>query len=153
MSKVRLRACAAAVAISIGLSGCFVPMKEIRVGTEITPADLKWVRVGETDRAQVLARFGQPDVDFVDRRTIAYAWAGISGILCGYSCVGLEMSRALIIRFDAAGKVAAFSIVDRPLSVPSYDALDRWRTPGATGWTAVIDEWLAAAGSKSDLRR
>ena len=131
------------MAILIGLSGC-IPLKDVREGTEITSKDLQWVKVGETDRAEILARFGQPEVDFVDRRTIAYAWSGISGLLCGYGCVELKMSRALLVRFDAAGKVAAFSIVDRPTSDPGYDVLERWHAGEATGWTAVIDEWLQA---------
>lgn len=130
--------CAAASAIAIGLSAC-VPWKEVREGTEIAPRETAWVKVGLTDRAEILARLGEPDYDFVDRRTIAYAWAGIAGLLCGYGCVEIPLSRALIVRFDAAGKVASYSFVDQPAQVRGYDALARRRT-GATGWRAVLDE-------------
>lgn len=129
---------AGAAAIALGLSGCFIPFKDVREGTEIASKDLTWVKVGETDRAAILARLGEPDLDFTDRHTIAYAWAGIAGMLCGSGCVEIPMSRALVVRFDAAGKVAAFSFLDRPPSVPRYDALERWRTGEPTGWTAVL---------------
>ena len=142
----------AAAAMFIGLTGCYVPLKSVAEGTEIASRDLKWVKAGETDRAEILARFGVPDIDFVDRRTIAYAWSGNLGALCGYDCVTLEMRRALMIRFDAAGKVSAFSIIDRPLSpmpVPRYDALEGWRTREATGWIQVLDQWLAGPGAQT----
>lgn len=130
---------AAAIAIAIGLSAC-VPWKDVREGTEIAARETRWVEVGATNRVEILARFGEPDYDFVDRRTIAYAWAGIAGFLCGYGCVVIPLNRALIVRFDAAGKVAAISFVEQPAPVPGYDALHRQRTGAATGWAAVLDE-------------
>ena len=142
--------------MSIVLTGCYVPLKGLAEGTEIASQDLKWVKAGETDRAEILARFGAPDVDFADRRTIAYAWSGNLGALCGYDCVTLEMRRALMVQFDAAGKVSAFAIIDRPLSptpVPRYDALERWRTGEVRGWTAVVDQWLAGPGAPADSSR
>lgn len=142
--------------MSIGLTGCYVPLKSVAEGTEIAAQDLKWVKTGKTDRAEIFARFGAPDIDFADRRTIAYAWSGNLGALCGYDCVALEMRRALMVRFDPAGKVSAFSIIDRPSSpmpVPRYDALDRWRTGEAGGWIRVVEEWLAGPGADTDSGR
>jgi len=70
----------ALIAASLALSGC-LPLHTVGEGTEVTTQDLQWLRAGERDRRQVLARFGAPDVDFEDQRTIAYAWSGTGGLV------------------------------------------------------------------------
>jgi hypothetical protein len=156
---------AALLAASINLTGCvimpFPPFRKVAEGTEIRAGDLDWLRVGETSRTQVRARLGPPDVDFIDQHTIAYAWSGIravifagSGGLDGSSGWGggsapLMMRRALLVRFDAAGRVVAFSIVNRPMAAVPYGAPGSSPDALVMDWRTVLDQWLAEKTPKA----
>jgi len=141
---------AALLAALIGLSGCALPFPhhEVYEGSEITAQTLTWLHLGETSRAQVLEKFGAPDIDFVDQHVIAYAWSGtLFDLLIAIGFQGgtqeIRMRRAFMIQFDSADKVAAFSIIDRPTKGIPYDALDQSRDAHSGDWRWILDQWLA----------
>ncbi len=148
------------LAVTVGISGCIaVPYPSPRVleGREVTEASLKGLRVNETTRTQVLERFGPPDIDFVDQHVIAYAWAGIQNRVFVATFVGSPgspvltlMRRALLVRFDADNKVAAFSIIDRPTQHVAYDALNHSDAARLDDWRVILGHWLAGQTSRGE---
>lgn len=141
---------AALFAVLLGLSGCMIPFPSHKVyeGTEIKAESLSWLRAGKTTRAQVAEKLGAPDIDFVDERAIAYAWAGQSGgvlLVAPYSgfVEQIRMRRALMIRFDPDNKVAAFSIISRPTEIIPYDVHAVSFDAKYDDWRVLLDQWLA----------
>ena len=132
----------------ICLSGCVgvLPDHAVYEGSEITVESLKWLHSGETTRAQILEKFGPPNVDFVDQHTIAYAWSGSFGVVVIFSpdlMRPIRMRQALMISFDSVDKVAEFSIIDRPTNMVRYDVLDQSSAAHSGEWKAILDQWLA----------
>lgn len=139
-----LSALSALLAAAMLLAGCIVPIHEVSEGAAVTEQDLRLLRVGETDRAQVLARFGAPDLDHVDARTIAYSWTGSRGrVLVGAEGGGAQIAsmttrRALRIGFDSSDKVATYSIVERPGTAGPYRAEDAAGQAQGSGVALVV---------------
>lgn len=138
----------ALLAVLMSLSGCVIPHHEVYEGTEIKQESLNWIHSGETTRAQVLRNLGDPDIDFVDQNTIAYAWSGVFGAM-GFALgasggdVPIKMRQALMIRFDSEDKVAAFSIINRPTNIVPYDVLDESSAAHFQEWGVILDRWMA----------
>jgi outer membrane protein assembly factor BamE (lipoprotein component of BamABCDE complex) len=141
---------AALLGALINLTGCMIPYPSHKVyeGNEIKAESLSWMQPGETTRAQVVERLGAPDIDFVDQRTIAYAWSGQSGgVLFVVPPQGAEvpirMRRALLIRFDTDNKAAAFSIISRQTEIIPYDVHVQSFDAKYDDWRVILDQWLA----------
>ena len=137
----------------ICLPGCMIPYPshEVYEGSEVPVASLQWMRPGDTTRAEVLDKLGAPDIDFVDRQTVAYAWSGQSGGVLFLSpktafADPIRMRRALMIRFDADNKVAAFSIISRPTEIIPYDVQILSLDAKYDDWRALLEQWLAQPG-------
>lgn len=135
------------LAALVGLTGCVIlpipPFRRMSEGVEIQKDDLTWIRVGISDRLEFLNRLGPPDIDFVDRLTIAYAWSGTRAVVVSGGSAPVLMRRALLIRFDEAGRVAAFTIVDRPWAVTPYAPPEPPPDIPLMDWRTVIHGWLA----------
>lgn len=141
---------AALFAVLLALSGCMIPFPGHKVyeGKEIKAESLAWLRAGETTRAQVTEKLGAPDIDFVDERTIAYAWAGQSGgvlLVAPYSAFAeqIRMRRALMIRFDPGNRVVAFSVISRPTEIIPYDVHAVSLDAKYDDWRVLLDQWFA----------
>lgn len=141
---------AALLAALISLTGCMIPYPSHKVyeGKEIKAETLSWMQPGETTRAQVVERLGAPDIDFIDQRTIAYAWSGQSGgVLVVAPNSGfvdpIRMRRALLIRFDTDNKAAAFSIISRQTEIIPYDVHVQSIDAKYDDWRVILDQWLA----------
>lgn len=141
---------AALLAALIGLTGCMIPYPSHKVyeGNEIKAESLSWLQPGETTRTQVVERLGAPDIDFVDQRTVAYAWSGQSGgvlVVAPYSGFidPIRVRRALLIRFDTDNKAAAFSIISRQTEIIPYDVHVQSIDAKYDDWRVILDQWLA----------
>lgn len=138
------------------LSGCMIPYPSHKVyeGKEIKAESLSWLHAGETPRALVIEKLGAPDVDFVDRSTIAYAWSGQSGavlfIAPNFGAAGPIMTRrALLIRFNADNKVDTFSFISRQTEFIAYDVRVMSFDAKYDDWRTILEQWLAKQGQRS----
>ncbi len=140
------------VAVAIGMSGCIVvpyPHHHVLEGSELTTQSLEYLRLNETTRSEVLERLGPPDIDFADQNVIVYAWSGTASKFFfgayhspGTTGVLTRVRRALLVRFDAGGRVAAFSIVERSATPVPYDPLVQPPYAHSDDWRVILGQWL-----------
>lgn len=137
------------------LSACMIPypVHKVYEGTEIKAEALQWINIGETARVQVLEKLGEPDIDFAGQRAIAYAWSGQKGGVLmvapnAASSAPIKSRRALMIRFDANDKVAAFSIIGRPTEIIPYDVKVVSLDAKYDDWRVILEQWLTTHGRK-----
>lgn len=134
-----------------GLTGCMIPYPHNTKceGTDVEAASLQWLHTGETTRAQVVAKLGAPNIDFVDQRVIAYTWAGQSGGVLyvapnGGASIPIPSRRALMIRFGADDTVADFSVIGRPIERVPYSVHAKSYDAAYDDWRRTLEQWLAA---------
>lgn len=131
------------------LSSCMIlpyPGHRVHEGREIEITSLQWMLRGSTTRAEVIDRLGEPDIDLVDRNTIAYTWSGQSGgvLLIFYYYVNTEpilMRRALMIRFNEDGFVADYGMINRPTEKIPYDVRPISFDAGYDDWRYLFERW------------
>ena len=135
-----LRAAAIAPACLAALTGCLVvPLPDDRGLVSgkgaVRPSTLEEFRAGETTRADVLLRLGEPTERRANDRVLVYGWevARVIGIVFfgpGLAdAVGKQKYAA--IRFDDRGIVDDVVFIDPSLMEHASRTLDEWAGPDA----------------------
>ncbi len=94
-------------------TGCYVPISRPTMGyREYFTAAREDFTPGETTRAEVLLKMGEPDEQFQDETLLIYRWSEDQGVIAITSCVGgvLTETTSLKFTFDTAGILKSLDI-------------------------------------------
>ncbi|MFO0826770.1 MAG: hypothetical protein U0572_01365 [Phycisphaerales bacterium] len=132
------------------LAACVVvpiplPEDTVLAGKPVKSEDLAFLAAGSTTRDEVVARFGQPDVFWEDKRIYAYDWDMRQGVLLwavgGYpqaagGIADIPKHYLFLIEFDEAWRVERFARTTRPLTKSYAEFLLEWEKGGDEAWVA-----------------
>ena len=118
------------VALAVLSASCVVIPTPTTPVMGIPQAERQLLKAGETTRADILMRYGEPDLRFDGDRVLVYEWNRIRAVLAAMYVGGGHIMdvEALLIEFDKDGRLA--------------------RTATATSWKYAeiarqADEWAA----------
>ena len=94
-------------------TGCYVPISRTTPGhREYFTASREDFTLGETTRAEVLLKMGEPDEKSQDDTLLIYRWSEDQGVIVITSCVGGVLSETTSIKlmFDTDGILKSLDI-------------------------------------------
>lgn len=109
-SSRRLAGFAASAVAALGLAGCVIVPMPPTPARDIPPVQREALRAGQATRADILMRYGEPDLRLEGDRVLVYRWNRMRAALVifaqGMATFPIDDVEACFLEFDGFGKLS-----------------------------------------------